>query len=107
VSSENRRDRALQRHLRLDEPGDEITRAIEFGIEPLTQSSRIETSSSYNGTSIRLDEPQLILCESDHTLAFFARNCADAVDYCRSLLDHASSRSHDLLLASSQLSSVT
>src|SRR5207249_4181388 len=69
----------FQRHLRFDEPCDEVTRAIEFGIEPLTQSFRIETSTSYNGTSIRLDEPQLILCESDHTLAFFARNCADAV----------------------------
>src|SRR6266516_5335293 len=93
----------FQRHLRFDEPGDEVTRAIEFGIEPLTQSFRIETSTPYNGTSIRLDEPQLILSESDHILAFFARNCADAVDYCPYLLDQCRSRSHELLLVSSQV----
>src|SRR5207247_9042266 len=71
----------FQRHLGFDEPCDEVTRAIELGIEPLTQSFRIRNFNTYNRTILRFTEHTLILCESVYTITFFAYDSADYVDY--------------------------
>src|SRR5947199_10448370 len=67
----------FQRHLWFDEPCDEVTRAIEFGIEPMTQSFRIRTFTPYNLTSLRFDETQWLLSESDSSRTFFTRYGSD------------------------------